>query len=109
MENNKELPKSFNRLIQDSEKPVLVNFFATWSNPCKVVSPLINKIAKEYSGKIISVRINIDKHRYVSTKYYVQDIPTIMLFFKGKELMRITGGQSYEYYKEQIEKVIREN
>lgn len=106
MENKKELPKSINQLIQNSEKPVLVDFFANWCNPCKVVSPIIKKIASEFSGRIIAVKIDIDKHRYVSTKYYVQSIPTVMLFFKGKELMRITGSQSYEYYKEQIESVL---
>jgi len=54
------LPKSFNDLINTSNKPVLVDFYADWCAPCKMVSPIIQNLAKEYSGKIITVKINID-------------------------------------------------
>jgi thioredoxin 1 len=103
MTEKKGLPKSFNRLIEESEKPVLTDFFATWCNPCKAVSPIITRLAKEYRGRILSVKIDIDKKRHVQKKYHVQSVPTVILFWKGKELFRIVGKQTYEHYKEQIE------
>jgi thioredoxin 1 len=101
--NKKELPKSFNQLILKSDKPIMVNFFATWHKSCEKVSPLIKNLAREYSGKILSVKINIDKHRHVQSRYHVHDLPTIILFWKGEELFRITGEQTYEFYKEKLE------
>ena len=100
----KALPKSFNQLLKGADKPVLVDFFARWHKPCKKVSPIIKSIAREYSGRILSVKIDIDKHRHVQTRYRVQSMPTIILFWKGEELFRITGEQTYEYYIEKIEK-----
>jgi thioredoxin 1 len=104
MAEKKGLPKSFNRLIVESEKPVLTDFFAPWCQPCRIVSPIITQLAKEYRGRILSVKIDIDKKRHVQKKYHIQGVPTIMLFWKGEELFRIVGVQTYEYYKEQIEK-----
>lgn len=103
MAEKKELPKSFNRLIEESGKPVLTDFFATWCNPCKAVSPIVTRLAKEYRGRLLSVKIDIDKKRHVQKKYLIQSVPTVILFFKGEELFRIVGAQAYEYYKEQIE------
>jgi thioredoxin len=102
----KKLPKSFNKLIQESEKPVLVDFFATWSNPCKTVEQIIKKLAKEYKGRILTIRIDIDAKRHVQSRYHIVKVPTVMLFWKGEELMRVTGALTYEQYREQIEQKI---
>lgn len=103
MPEKKNLPKSFNRLVEESKKPILTDFFATWCNPCKAVSPIITRLAKEYHGRLLSVKIDIDKKRHIQKKYLIQSVPTVILFWKGKELFRIVGAQTYEYYKEQIE------
>lgn len=100
---SKALPKSFNNLIRTSDKPVLVDFWAEWCGPCRIVSPIIEQLAKEYSERLLTVKVNIDKKRDVATHYKVLSIPTIMLFWKGEALMRIIGAQSYEQIKEQIE------
>ena len=89
------LPKSFNDLISTANKPVLVDFYADWCAPCKMVSPIIQNLAKEYSGKIITVKINIDKKQQIASQFQVQSIPTIMMFYKGKTLFRLTGAQPY--------------
>lgn len=104
--NGKELPKSFNQLILKSEKPVLVNFFATWHKSCKKVSPLVKNLAREYAGRILSVKIDIDKHRHVQSRYRVHDIPTLILFWKGEELFRIAGEQTLEFYKQKLEEFL---
>jgi thioredoxin 1 len=100
-ENN--LPKSFFELIEQSEKPVLVDFYADWCGPCKIVSPFIQRIAKEYSGKLLAVKIDIDKKQDIASTYQVQAIPTIMMFHKGKILMRLQGAHPYESLKSNIE------
>ncbi|MCK4233744.1 thioredoxin [candidate division WOR-3 bacterium] len=101
-QNSKELPKSFNQLILNSDKPVLVDFFAVWCKPCKTVSPIIKRIAREYKERLLAIKVNIDAKRHVQAHYHVHSVPTIMLFWKGEELLRITGAKSYTYYKEKI-------
>ncbi|MBN2533563.1 MAG: thioredoxin [Spirochaetales bacterium] len=99
----KDLPQSFNELIKTSNKPVLVDFYADWCGPCKMVSPVIRKIAKEYSGKLITVKIDIDRKKNLAAQYNVQAVPTIIMFFKGNELMRLTGSHPYDTIKSNIE------
>jgi thioredoxin 1 len=99
----KNLPKSFDELIKTSTKPVLVDFYADWCGPCKMVSPLIKRIAQEYSGKLLTIKINIDNKQHIAVRYNINSVPTIMMFFKGKELMRLQGAHPYDTIKSNIE------
>jgi thioredoxin 1 len=99
----KNLPKSFIELIRTSDIPVLVDFYADWCGPCKMVSSLIRRIAKEYSGKLLTVKIDIDRKKNLAVQYDVKGVPTIVMFFKGKELMRLTGAHPYDTIKSNIE------
>ena len=98
-----ELPKSFNDLIQKSELPVLVDFWAEWCGPCKMVSPVIEQLAREYKGRLLTVKVNIDHKQHVAAQYNISSIPTIMLFHQGQVLMRQTGALPYSALKQQIE------
>jgi thioredoxin 1 len=100
-ENN--LPKSFFDLIETSEKPVLVDFYADWCGPCKMVSPLIQRIAREYSERLLTIKIDVDKKQDIALKYEVQAIPTIMMFFKGNPIMRLQGAHPYESLRSNVE------
>ncbi len=100
----KTKPKSFFELIKTSEKPVLVDFYADWCAPCKMVSPAIEKVAKDFSGKIMTVKINVDKAQAAAAKYKIRSIPTIMLFKNGESVMRLNGAQPYELIKAEVEK-----
>jgi thioredoxin len=97
------LPKSFFDLIEQSEKPVLVDFYADWCGPCKVVSPIIERIAREFAGKLLTIKIDVDKKQEIALKYEVQAIPTIMMFFKGKAIMRLQGAHPYESLRSNVE------
>lgn len=90
------MPKSFEELIHTSNLPVLVDFYADWCGPCKMVSPTIEKLSKEFKGSLITVKINTEKRQSIAARYGIQSIPTIMLFHKGAQLMRLQGAYPYE-------------
>ncbi len=98
------LPKSFFELIEVSDKPVLVDFFADWCGPCKMVSPAIKRVAGDFKGRIITIKINVDFKQQIAAKYQIQSIPTIMMFYKGRDIMRLTGAYPYEAIKAEVEK-----
>ena len=99
-----QLPKSFNDLIQQSELPVLVDFWAEWCGPCKMVSPVVEQLAREYKGRLLTVKINVDQKQHIAAQYKISSIPTIMLFHQGQVLMRQTGALPYSALKSQLEK-----
>jgi thioredoxin len=98
------LPSKFNELINSNELPVLVDFYADWCGPCKMVSPVIAQLAKEYRGRLTTVKINTEKKPAIAAQYSIQSIPTIMMFHRGKQLMRLQGAYPYEALKAEINK-----
>lgn len=70
---------------------VLVDFWAPWCAPCKIIAPTLNEIAEEYSSKITIAKVNVEKNEVLARKYNIRNIPTLVLFDKGKELKRISG------------------
>ena len=95
--------KSFQDLISSPDKPVLVDFWAEWCGPCRMVSPVVVRIAREYSGRLTTVKVNVDEKQHVAAQYNIRSIPTIMMFWKGQVLMQIVGAQSFESLKQQID------
>jgi len=77
---------NFQAEVLDSEVPVLVDFWATWCPPCKMIAPFIEQIADEYDGKAKVCKVNVDENQQVAAKYGIRSIPTI-LFIKGGEVI----------------------
>jgi len=99
-----ELTKdNFKKEVLDSDKPVLVDFWATWCMPCKMIAPIVNEISNEYNGKCKVAKLNIDDAMEIATKFGVMNIPTIILFKDGKEFTRIVGVASKESILKKIE------
>lgn len=98
----KNLPKSFQELIQTSELPVVVDFWAEWCGPCKMVSPALEKIAQEFKEKLLVIKINVDQKPHIAAQYQIQSIPTIMMFQKGMQKMRLVGALPYEAIKQEV-------
>lgn len=78
--------KNFKELVLDADKPALVDFWATWCGPCLTLAPIIDELSKEYEGKAIVGKVDVDKNQEVAAKYGIRNIPTI-LFFKGGEIV----------------------
>ncbi|MBE2267121.1 MAG: thioredoxin [Anaerolinea sp.] len=84
---------NFQNEVLQSETPVLVDFWAEWCGPCKMIAPFVDQIADEYDGKIRVAKLDADEHPDVLMKYGILSIPTLILFKKGEPVARITGFQ----------------
>jgi len=83
---------NFLEVIQD-DRPVLIDFWAAWCGPCRVIAPVIEALAQEASGQFIVGKLDVDKNPSMSVQYGVRSIPTLIIFKKGKEIERLVGGQ----------------
>lgn len=79
--------------VLGSTLPVLVDFWATWCGPCKMVAPIVNQIAEEYDGKLRVIKVDADANPDIIERYGVMGIPTLMLFKQGEAVERVTGFQ----------------
>ena len=85
---------NFENEVLHSDKPVLLDFYADWCGPCKMLGPVIDGLADELSGKAVVGKVNIDDEPDLAAKYGVVTIPTIILFKDGQEVNRLVGVQS---------------
>jgi thioredoxin len=84
---------NFQDEVLDSKEPVLVDFWAEWCGPCKMIAPLVDQIATEYAGKIRVGKLDADAHPDVLMRYNIMGIPTLILFKGGQPVERVTGYQ----------------
>jgi thioredoxin 1 len=96
---------SFSDLI-NSDTPVLVDFYADWCGPCKMMTPVIKEIAQDMSGKMKVIKIDTDKNPAVSSQYGIQGIPTFILFKNGKILWRQSGAMPKHQMANEIRKFV---
>ena len=83
--------KTFGQLINNAEIPVLVDFHATWCAPCHTMAPILQNIAKDFSGKVKVIKVDVDKNQNAAMQYGIRGVPTLILFNKGKIVWRQSG------------------
>lgn len=97
------LPGSFDELIATHDKPVLVDFWAEWCGPCKMVSPVLEQLAQEWAGKVTVIKVNTDEKPDIAAKNHISGIPTIIMFKGGSEVHRVTGAMPLPRMKQEFE------
>ena len=98
--------ENFDTIVINSDKPVLVDFWAEWCGPCKMLTPTIEAIAEEYKDKSSIVKINVDDAPAIATKYGIRSIPSILLFSKGDVIEQRVGAVSKEELTSLLDKTI---
>ncbi len=97
---------NFEEEVLKSELPVLVDFFAEWCGPCKMLGPIVEELAGEYDGKVKIGKLDVDANPTVAGKYGVQSIPTLIFFKGGEEADKVMGFQSKEALKEKLDSLV---
>ncbi len=92
-----ELTKqNFNDYVSNSNKPVMIDFWASWCGPCRILAPIYDEIAKELKDEVMFAKLNVDENAEIAGQYHVASIPTIIVFKKGQVTARRTGAMSKE-------------
>jgi len=90
--------------VEKSRVPVVVDFWAPWCGPCRMVSPVIEKLAGKYSGKVKVVKVNVDDNQALAMRYNIMSIPTIMVFKDGKAVDQAIGAAPSDFYEKLLTK-----
>ena len=85
---------TFDKQINDTEKPVLVDFWAEWCRPCKAIAPILEEVAQEYGDKVIFAKVNIEENPSIAPKFNIRGIPTLLIFKHGKVVATQVGESS---------------
>lgn len=95
----------FDSSVVGSSTPALVDFWAEWCQPCKMLAPTVEELAEEYQGRLLVGKVNVDDNPSTATKFGIRGIPTLLLFKNGKVVQQLVGVKS----KNEIKKIIEEN
>ena len=98
--------ETFDKEVVDSSQPVLVDFWAPWCGPCRMLAPVIEEISKEYTGKIRVAKINTDEHPNSASRYKISAIPTMLFFKGGKVVEQLVGVHSKAEIKKTLDSLV---
>jgi thioredoxin 1 len=93
---------SFQEMVLNSEKPVLVDFWAVWCGPCRMLGPIIEEVAADFEGKAVVGKVDVDNNQQVSVDYGIRNIPTVLIFKNGEVVDKIVGVASKEVIAEKL-------
>ena len=97
---------NFEAEVLQSDKPVLVDFWAEWCMPCRMLAPTIDELAGEYDGKVKVGKLDTDSNRDTSLKYNINAIPSVLLFQNGEVVQRFVGVTAKPQFKEELDKLV---
>ena len=97
---------NFDAQVMQSDQPVLVDFWAEWCQPCRMLTPTIEALAADYAGKVKVGKMNVDDHKQAAAQFRIRSIPAVFLFHKGEVVQQISGLRKKEDYAAAIDGVL---
>ena len=97
---------TFDQVVLKSDKPVLVDFWAAWCGPCRMVGPIIEDLSKDYDGKAVIGKVDVDANQEFAAKYGVRNIPTVLVFQNGEVVGRQVGVAQKQTYSEALDQLL---
>ncbi len=95
---------NFQNVVLESDTPVVVDFWAPWCGPCRIVSPIVEELSHDYNGKVRFVKMNTDENELAPMQFGIQVLPTLVIFKDGREVNRLIGFSPKEQLKRQIDR-----
>jgi thioredoxin 1 len=97
---------TFESEVLQSATPVLVDYWAEWCGPCKMIAPILDELATEYTGKVQIAKVNIDEHQDLAVRFRINSIPTLLFFKNGQVVDQVVGMRSKKDFKTKIDQML---
>ena len=97
---------NFQELVLNSDKPVLVDFWAAWCGPCRMVGPIVDELSNEYEGKVVVGKVDVDANQEFAAKYGVRNIPTVLIFKNGEVVGKQVGVAPKQTYADSLDALL---
>ena len=100
---------TFSQEVLESDKPVLVDFWATWCGPCRVIAPVIEELAEDFDGRAVIAKMDVDENQTVPMQFNIRSIPTLLIFKDGQVVDQVTGAVRKKVLADKLENIVAQH